>query len=247
MVAEKKEQDVMDLDDRLRWMRDGEAFFLASLEDVTDGDLDAPSLLGGWTRAHVVSHVARNADALQNLLAWAETGVETPMYSTPEQRNADIAAGADRPPSDVRDDAITTSRQLVAATEALADAAWAAEVRTARGRLVPASEIPWMRCREVWIHGIDLGSSRSFPDLPPGVVDALLDEVTQGFAARDDCPPIVITLTDRGERLRIGGTGDPVEVEGTAPAALGWLLGRTAGQEMTTVGAPPLPDIPAWL
>jgi hypothetical protein len=30
-----------------------------------------------------------NADGLRNLLVWARTGVETPMYPSIEQRNAD--------------------------------------------------------------------------------------------------------------------------------------------------------------
>ena len=33
----------------------------------------APSALPGWTRAHVLTHLARNADAMVNLLTWART------------------------------------------------------------------------------------------------------------------------------------------------------------------------------
>ncbi|HET9858195.1 MAG TPA: maleylpyruvate isomerase N-terminal domain-containing protein [Nocardioidaceae bacterium] len=57
----------------------------------------APSLLPGWSRGHVVTHVARNADGLRNLLVWARTGVETPQYPSWEQRNRDIDSGAGRP------------------------------------------------------------------------------------------------------------------------------------------------------
>ena len=56
----------------------------------------APSLCEGWTRAHVVTHIARNADALSNLVHWATTGEPTPMYASPESRDADIAEGARR-------------------------------------------------------------------------------------------------------------------------------------------------------
>jgi hypothetical protein len=34
----------------------------------------APCALEGWSRRHLVSHFARNADAVGNLLAWARTG-----------------------------------------------------------------------------------------------------------------------------------------------------------------------------
>ena len=62
-----------------RWA-DGERLFATALGRLTDEELDRPSLLHGWDRRHVVAHVARNADALLNLLTWARTGTETPMY-----------------------------------------------------------------------------------------------------------------------------------------------------------------------
>ena len=45
-----------------------------------------PSLLPGWSRGHVLTHLARNADGAVNLLTWARTGVETPQYVSQEQR-----------------------------------------------------------------------------------------------------------------------------------------------------------------
>jgi hypothetical protein len=35
---------------------------------IPESELRVPSLLPGWTRAHVLSHVARGADAMRNLL-----------------------------------------------------------------------------------------------------------------------------------------------------------------------------------
>jgi len=37
-----------------------------------------PSLLPGWTRAHVLAHLARNADAMRNMLAGARSGSLAP-------------------------------------------------------------------------------------------------------------------------------------------------------------------------
>ena len=64
-------QEILD-----RWA-DGERLFATALGRLTDEELDRPSLLPGWDRRHVLAHVARNADALRNLLTWAETGVKT--------------------------------------------------------------------------------------------------------------------------------------------------------------------------
>ena len=49
---------------------------------LTDAEVAEPSLLPGWTRGHVLTHLARNADGLANLLRWAGTGIETPVYAS---------------------------------------------------------------------------------------------------------------------------------------------------------------------
>jgi maleylpyruvate isomerase len=64
------------------WCTDGERFLDGALDRLAGVDLDGPSLLPGWSRRTVIAHVARNADALCNLLTWARTGVETPMYAS---------------------------------------------------------------------------------------------------------------------------------------------------------------------
>ncbi|MER5808278.1 maleylpyruvate isomerase N-terminal domain-containing protein [Streptomyces sp. NPDC002033] len=40
---------------------------------LTDDDVRAPSLLPGWTRAHVLTHIARSADSRTRLLTAART------------------------------------------------------------------------------------------------------------------------------------------------------------------------------
>src|SRR5579863_5967707 len=64
---------------------------------LSDEQAREASLLPGWSRGHVLTHLARNADALRNLLVWARTGVVTPMYATPDERDENIEAGAGRP------------------------------------------------------------------------------------------------------------------------------------------------------
>src|SRR5262249_31346853 len=74
---------------------------LASADARTDPAARERSGLPGWTRGHVLTHVARNADGLGNLLRWARTGVTTPMYASREARRADIEAGVGRSPADL--------------------------------------------------------------------------------------------------------------------------------------------------
>ena len=61
---------------------------------IAEPDLRAPSLLPGWTRAHVLAHLARNADAMRNLLAGVRSGQDRPAYASAEARQADIERGA---------------------------------------------------------------------------------------------------------------------------------------------------------
>src|ERR1044071_5429214 len=77
---------------------------LRTVADLDPAAVAKPSLLPGWTAGHVLTHVARNADALTNLLTWARTGVETPPYPSPEAREAGIQDGARRPLRDQIED-----------------------------------------------------------------------------------------------------------------------------------------------
>lgn len=230
--------------------RRGEEFVLAQVAALDDAAFAEPCALPGWSRSDLLAHLARNADALGNLLAWARTGVETPMYASPEQRAADIAASATQAPGPLRADVVAASARLAAAVDTLPEPSWDAPVRTARGRPITAAEVPWMRVRESWVHGVDLGAGATFADLPAEVVGPLIAEVAGGLAGRDDCPALVLAASDGpGGTWRIGPAATPpTEVTGAAPDLLAWLIGRHdgAGTLTTPTGAPP-PPAPPWL
>lgn len=130
---------------RLAIVRDGTAWFDRHLADLTDADLDDASALPGWTRRHLLAHVGYNAAALRNLVTWASTGVETPMYPSAQARNSDIEAGALLPVEDLRNMHAHNASRLDSAWQSLSGDRWDAEVRTAQGQPVPASETVWMR------------------------------------------------------------------------------------------------------
>ena len=223
----------------LPWMRAGTERFFALVGRLSDIELAEPSTLPEWSRAHVVAHMARNAEALLRLVTWARTGVETPMYPNREARAADIAASAEHPPARLRAELTATAADLDAALAALTPEQWTAQVRSALGRPLPAAQVPWMRVREVWLHAVDLGAGAEVADVPDGVVDLLLDEVTGTLSAADGCPAVTLAPTDRARRWQLG-TGDPAAVV-AAPAAtlVGWLTGRTT--------LPGTPELPPWL
>lgn len=238
----------------------GTEFLDSAVDALPDDALRAPSALPGWSRAHVVAHVARNAEALTRLATWARTGVETPMYADREQRAAEIESSARAPAETLRAELTRTARALDAAVAALDDESWRAPVRSALGRAIPAAEVPWMRIREVWLHAVDLDAGAALTDLPPEVVDALLDDVTGTLSARDGCPAARLAPTDRERTWTLGQDSDSdsdsdagagsdsgaVEVRGEAAYVMGWLVGRSDTAELTAVGGA-LPAVPRWL
>jgi maleylpyruvate isomerase len=230
---------------RLGWMQAGTAFFVAQVGGLSDTDLLEASRLPGWTRRHVLSHMANNAVALMNLLDWARTGIETPMYPSREARAADIESGSLRPAADLRADALDSAERLAAATNAMPSTAWDAPVRTALGLVVSGAEVPWMRTREVWVHGVDIGGTATFADVDTAVAAALLDEAARSFAGRGDCPAVRLVASD-GDSFTIGPMGTrATEVLGTVHSLGAWLLGRSDGADLETLGL--LPVLPTWL
>ena len=222
----------------LRWWADGELVVAGSIDRLTDDDLAADSNLPDWSRAHVVAHLARNADALVNLLTWARTGVETPMYPSREVRDAGIAATAALPPAELRSDYVAACDRLAKAIETMPAEAWTAEVRSNSGASIPASVVPWMRAKEVWVHGTDLRAGLTFAELPADFCAALVDDVLGLFTARDQTPDVTIVTTDVERTWGSGGT----RVEGPVGAVAAWL---TRGDGTGLSGDVPLP--PTWL
>ncbi|MGH3655545.1 MAG: maleylpyruvate isomerase N-terminal domain-containing protein, partial [Micromonosporaceae bacterium] len=92
---------------------------LATCRGLSDADLAADSLLPGWSRGHVLAHIARNADSLVNLLTWAGTGVETPQYVSQQVRDADIETGAPRPVAEQIADLRASAERFASAAVAL--------------------------------------------------------------------------------------------------------------------------------
>jgi maleylpyruvate isomerase len=218
-------------------------------EQLDDDTVRLSSLCPGWTRAHVLAHIARNADALTNLLTWASTGVETPMYESAEARTAEIQAGAARSLDELLADIRESAARFGSAIAAVPDEGWEFEVRTgpaANGSAVPARRVVWLRLRELEMHHVDLAAGYSPPDWPAQFVDRALRESLRALTRRDDVPPFTAVVDGRPERA--GGGGSSV-VRGSAPAVLAWFTGRSTGDDLEVEPPGALPVIPAgaWL
>lgn len=215
-----------------------------AVDKLDDIAIRGRSLLPGWTRAHVITHLARNADALVNLMIWARTGVEHPAYASRADRDADIEEGSTRGYLLLMEDLCAACDRFARAAEAMPDSAWSAGITTARGTALMAGQVPWLRVREVWIHLVDLDAGVGFDAVPADLIEDLLDDVVREFHGRVDVPALTVaaTLPDGRRRDWSLGGGGPT-VAGASPDLLAWLTGRGDGSALRSDD---LPVLPPW-
>ncbi|MEW2525043.1 maleylpyruvate isomerase family mycothiol-dependent enzyme [Streptomyces sp. NPDC047071] len=227
---------------------------LASVRDATERLLSAvsswdnaaaaePSRLPGWSRGHVLTHLARNADALVNVLAGR------PMYTSAEARDGDIERGAPRPLAEQIEDLRLSAARFQDEADRPAD--WSRTVELRNGVTDSASRVPFRRWIEMELHHVDLGVGYELEDLPADFVEREIDFLTARFLGKADVPATRVT-----DGTRAWSTGrapespdkPEVTVSGPAPSLLGWLAGRRDPAELAaalTVEGGPLPSLPA--
>ena len=230
--------------DALSLLRASTARVLATVSTFDDAALRQPSVLPGWTRGHVVAHLARNADALGNLVRWASTGVETPAYASPAARDADIEAGAALGRDALLADLASASERLAAGLDGLDATQREVRVRLRDGAALAARTLPTIRVRELEIHHVDLLAGYTPADWPTGFVTVTLDKLAPGFAARDDVAAHRLVAED-GASWTVGPPGGP-SLHGRRADLLVWLVGRAL--PVTLRAEPPgaIPRSPVW-
>jgi maleylpyruvate isomerase len=204
-------------------------------------ELRAPSALPGWSRAHVLAHVARNADGLKNLLTWADTGVETPMYPSPEAREADIEAGAQRGAADILADFVASAARFEQYAARMPDDAWAREARNRQGAPVSGAVVARMRVSELAIHLADLDRGYDL-DRVLGLLGPLAGEVVQHAITSRSAHLPALRLVAEGTGEWTMGAVPGATVAGTSGQLLAWLSGRSGGEGLDG----DVPRIPAW-
>ncbi|AWW41564.1 maleylpyruvate isomerase family mycothiol-dependent enzyme [Streptomyces cadmiisoli] len=231
----------------LRWMTDGHEYFLARLQRLDDVELERPSRLPGWNGRHLLSHIGHNARALARLAHWAATGERTPMYPGPEARDTEIESGARWETARLRAFVVEEQQHLDTALGKVTADRRQAGVVTAQGRTIPASSIPWLRSREVWIHAYDLPGDGDFADFPADFLDALIEDVVSRRRAAPPTSALEVRATDRGTASDHDRTSDGRRVEGSAADLARWLTRGAPATGLHTVSGAPVPALPAWL
>ena len=152
----------------------------SGVASLTGTDLRGDSLCAGWSRAHVLTHLARNADALVAVIGAALDGTGGTMYASSAARDADIEAGANRSAREIQDDLAASAQKLAAALARLSAQLDMSEPpvrfveRTPGGQVMDVLAVPFLRARELTYHHVDLLRGFTFADLPPEFVGTFL-------------------------------------------------------------------------
>jgi maleylpyruvate isomerase len=214
---------------------------LRTAEGLDPLTVGKPSALPGWTVGHVLTHVARNADAYTNLLTGARTGEEIPGYASPQARIEGIEAGAGRPLREQIVDLREAHERFADAAAAMPAEAWTVHLPSTGQS---AAAVPWARLREVEVHHVDLGAEYSPADWSDAFALRLLREVAGGF----DPAQLRLVLRPYGidHPILLGGDPDAPVVGGPTRSIAAWLTGRGDGADLTVSPDGELPVVPRW-
>jgi len=203
-----------------------------------------PSLLPGWSRAHVVAHLALNAEGFAGALHGLDTGEHVAIYPSNEARNAGIDELAATDPDEIRERLFAATQHLRTVMERLNAEQWEGTVnRLPEGPVWPAADLVETRQREVEIHHADLGLAYTHRNWPIDFAKTLLDSATATHDLSPDSPAFTARATDVGRDWPVGAP-EPV-VSGSASNLGWWLIGRGAGEGLSSEPGP-LPVLGPW-
>jgi maleylpyruvate isomerase len=222
-------------DEVLAALAEATALLQRSAAELRPEQVAEPSLLPGWSRGHVLTHVSRNADAIARVLAGAARGEQVPMYPSIEAREADIAAGAGRPLAEQLTDLRESARALDEEITALPGPAWSFGFRHHAGDTLSMEQLLWKRLGEVEYHHVDLDAGYTPAHWPAAFVVRELEMLLPGTAGDPEIPALELLDEDTGLSHRLGGPEAKPEltVAGPADGLLAWLSGRAAGDGLT--------------
>ncbi|MFJ6718641.1 maleylpyruvate isomerase family mycothiol-dependent enzyme [Streptomyces sp. NPDC091259] len=218
---------------------------LDSARSLTGEQMGEPSRLPGWTRAHVLVHLARGADSRVRLLTAARTGTDLPQYPDEETRAREIRQGALREAGEISGDLEESVRGVLRAIAEHPGSAWDAPVRWLGGGMRPVRGVLWSLLREQEVHHVDLATTYLPHHWPDAFTTRELHE-TLTWLRKDPAMPPVRLRADEDGAVHCVGAGTGPLVAGSRADILAWLIGRGDGNTLTTGPAGALPVLPTW-
>ena len=224
---------------------------------MSDAEAAQPSRLPGWTRAEVVTHLARNAESNSSMVAARLRGEQRPQYpGGRSQRAAGIEAGRGRTAAEVLHDLRATVVEWAWVMSTVGDGEWSWEVPAGVGPR-PIAQRVRSRLFEVAVHHADLGLGYTFRDWPAAFVADQLDRTLASLAdVRTDAAVagrwgVGRWLVEVGESVVVtegAALAADGAVAGEDAALLAWLLGRESVDSagLAVSGDATVAALPEW-
>jgi maleylpyruvate isomerase len=224
---------------------------METLRGLDDAAARGPSLLPGWTRAHVVGHLARHADGHRRMLEGALRGDIAQQYpGGAEGRAHEIHLAASQPADRLVEDLRRSSEALFAIWEDFPGELWDQPTQSLVAGVRPARELVRARWWELEYHHVDLDLGFGGDRWPRAFVHAALTRVITGAPGRRRAGGggrtrwLVVSddgsgswlVEDDGTRATVttAEPAEPADVALTGPswALLLWLMGRRRVEDL---------------
>ena len=214
------------------------------LTKLDESSVAEPSELPGWTRGHVLAHVAGISKAMARQLEYARRGESIELYDGGmDGRNKAIELAAGHSLAQHTESVTTAVEAVIAAFDSLAPEDWQARIAYRDGTVFDGGLALW---RELTIHASDLGLgfgpetwSRPFCEHLIGFLAARVPE-TYKFVLQPTGLP----------QLSIGTGGTSIAITGMLTDIAAWLAGRepSLGSLRATAAADgvDLPELLPW-
>jgi phosphoribosylglycinamide formyltransferase 1 len=168
------------------------------------------SLLPGWTRAHVLAHLAANSDSHVRRSHAAVDGLDVDQYSGGAAgREQEIETRARRENETLIQEVVLSGAALLDCWQGLDPAVWSSKTKQVSGPDLTLRDLPRRRWQEIEVHLVDLDIGATYRDWSDEFVALFL--------------PRLRTSVER--RLPSGSKRPSAELDDRTELA--WLYGRT--------------------
>ncbi|MDQ0028903.1 maleylpyruvate isomerase family mycothiol-dependent enzyme [Arthrobacter bambusae] len=189
--------------------------------NLDDADVSAPSELPGWTRGHVLAHIAGIANAMARQLEYAVRGETIELYDGGyEGRTKAIELAASHSIAEHREATEAAIARVLRAFDGLVESGWNARITFRNGTVFDGGLALW---RELVIHVTDLGIGRGPEVWSRQFCEHLFDFLSARVPAEQK-----FVLQPLGLPQVVIGTGrQSVAINGMITDIAAWLAGRT--------------------
>ncbi|WP_310270658.1 maleylpyruvate isomerase family mycothiol-dependent enzyme [Haloactinomyces albus] len=216
-------------------VRDGHHRLLDLLSELETDEFRQASRLPGWSRAHVVAHLAHNARMLTRVTRHAVQGELVEPYPDDDRDSAierDSALGA----TALVELLISAQAELEITWDSLAEQDWQRPVRFRNGTV---HDLLLCRWRENEIHTVDLALGVTEESWSPEFCEHAIDFLSPRLEGSD-----VLLAPGDLSRIWTFGDGSGGTVRGPSHTIACWMSGRAPQRRPTCDG--PLPDLGPW-